>query len=54
MQDWVADHEDDKGLLCLFNKKHIAEQRRRDIIETALSGRRDNVSMYCRHTCARN
>ncbi len=52
MQDWVAEHEDDKGFLNLFNKKYIAEQRRRDIIETALSGRRDNVSIVVIHALA--
>jgi hypothetical protein len=52
MQDWVAEHEDDKGFLSLFNKKYIAEQRRRDIIETALSGRRDNVSIVVIHVLA--
>ena len=43
MEDWVEKHQSDEGFLGLFNRKYISEQRRRDIIERALSGRRDNV-----------
>ena len=50
MQDWVSEHENDKGFLSLFNKKYIAEQRRREIIQIALSGRRDNVYIVFIHT----
>ena len=44
MEDWVHEHQDDKGFLGLFNKKYVSEQLRTDMIRRALSGRRDNVS----------
>jgi hypothetical protein len=45
MEDWVHEHQDDKGFLGLFNKKYVSEQLRTDMIRRALSGRRDNVSL---------
>ena len=42
LEDWVKDHRDDKGFLNLFNLKYISEKRRHDMINRALSGRRDN------------
>jgi hypothetical protein len=43
MIDWVEKHQSDEGFLGLFNRKYISVQRRREIIERALSGWRDNV-----------
>jgi hypothetical protein len=42
LEDWVKDHRDDKGFLKLLNLKQTPEKCRHDVINRALSGRRDN------------